>query len=387
MNDSPAALRAARALLDRAVRDRANAYGGSQALGIGWEVYLLPRIAALSGRALPDGATLSAIVPFGADAAVALECSLRGLRQPDFLFLVGRGEHAAIAGADAKLGLDVVDAAQISAETTARILAEGGPLAQGLIAALAPHGTAATDGYILTPRRALNDLILGGARPTGMPRPRLPARDHLVTIGLRGADLLHAVVTGSFAHAIVMGTDEAIEADASVDVAVLVTLAAHLMLGIWREGETPLTVARIPVEPPAPEQFAVAVEWARSRVLRAGGAWEAAIEAANRARPRIEARRRVQEALQPPLADPRVLDALGGARGRPGRIARAAAAVAYRAAILTALPPDTPDRSDALLAAIAAITRRDAAGLRALTIAAIRTALANQSTAREPIVP
>lgn len=380
MNDSPAALRAARALLDRAVRDRANTYGGSQALGTGWEAYLLPRIGALAGRALPDGAPLVAVAPFGADPAVALECALRGLRQPDFLFRVGHSAGAAIAGADAKLGLDVVDAAQIAAATTARILAEGGPLAQRIITGIAPPGTHAADGYILTPRRALNDLILGGTRPTGMPRPRLPARAQIVTIALRGADLLRAVATGPFARAIVEGTDEGGEADASVDVAVLVTLAAHLLLGIWREGETPLTVARIPVDPPAPGQLAAAVAWARARVLRAGEAWEAALHAADRARPRIEARRRVQEALQPPLADPHVLAALDGARGKPGRIARAAAAEAYRAALLAAVPPDTPDRSDALLAAIEAIRRREADSLRATTITAIRAAQQTATT-------
>src|SRR2546423_3937205 len=77
----PAATRAARALLDRAVRDRANAYGGSLALGTGWEEYLLPRVAVLADRNLPDGALLRAVTYFGADAAVALECSTRGLRQ------------------------------------------------------------------------------------------------------------------------------------------------------------------------------------------------------------------------------------------------------------------------------------------------------------------
>src|SRR4051812_44325260 len=97
------ALAAARALLDRAVRDRANAYGGSGALGIGWEEYLLPRVASLVGKTLPDGAVLHAARSFGAEAAVALECSTRGLRQPDFLFLVTKGDETAIAGADAKL--------------------------------------------------------------------------------------------------------------------------------------------------------------------------------------------------------------------------------------------------------------------------------------------
>ncbi len=247
------ALAAARALLDRAVRDRANAYGGSLALGAGWEEYLLPRVAVLVGKTLPDGTLLQAVRSFGAEAAVALECSVRGLRQPDFLFLVTRDGATAIAGADAKLGLDTVDAAQVSAETTARILAEGGPLAQGIIAALAPPETPAADGYILTPRRVLNDLILdSGARPSGMPRPRLPERSHVISVALRGADLLRVVPTGPFARALVDGTDEAVEADASVDVAVLLILAAHLLLGMWREGEIPLTVARIPIEPPAP---------------------------------------------------------------------------------------------------------------------------------------
>jgi hypothetical protein len=372
---TPAATRAARALLDRAVRDRANAYGGSLALGTGWEEYLLPRVAALTQHALPDGALLRAVTPFGADAAVAFECSTRGLRQPDFLFLIARDHTTAIAGADAKLGLDTVDAAQVSAETTARILAEGGPLAQGLIAGIAPPDTPAADGYIITPRRVLNDLILSGVRPSGLPRPRLPAQDHLVSISLRGADLLRAVITGPFARALVEGTDEAIEADASVDVAVLVVLAAHLLLGLWREGETPLTVARIPVDPPSPEQHDAALAWARARVLRAGSAWEAAVDVANRMRPRVQARQHVQEALQPPLADPRVLAALGGARGRPGRIARAAAAETYRAAILAAIPPQTPDRGDALSNAIHTIRTRDADALRAAVIAAIRDTL------------
>lgn len=383
MAPSRPALAAARALLDRAVRDRANAYGGSLALGAGWEEYLLPRVSALVGKTLPDGASLRAARPFGADMAVALECSARGLRQPDFLFLVARDGGTAIAGADAKLGLDTVDAAQVSAETTARILAEGGPLARGIIAALAPPDTPAADGYILTPRRVLNDLILDhGARPTGMPRPRLPERSRLISVALRGADLLRAVPTGPFARALVEGTDEAVEADASVDVAVLLILAAHLLLGMWREGETPLTVARIAIEPPGPEQYAPALEWARARVQRAGSAWEGAIQTANRARSRIEARARVQEALQPPLADPEVIAALGGVRGKPGRIARAAAAEAYRAALLAVLPPDLPDRGDAIVDALRAIRQRDAARLRALTIAAIRDAL--RRTASEP---
>lgn len=372
---SRTALAAARALLDRAVRDRANAYGGSLALGYGWEEYLLPRVPALVGRTLPDGTLLRAARPFGAEPAIALECSARGLRQPDFLFLVAREGVAGIAGADAKLGLDTVDAAQVSAATTARILVEGGPLAQATITALAPPETPATDGYILTPRRLLNELILDGARPTGMPRPRLPERSRLVTIALRGADLLHAVATGPFARALVEGTDEAVEADASVDVAVLLTLATHLLLGMWREGETPLIVGRIPIAPPAPEQYDTALTWARARVLRAGSAWEAAMLAAARARPRIEARARVQEALQPPLADPLVRDALNGARGKPGRVARAAAAEAYRAALLAALPPGVPDRGDALLDAIQVARRREMDALRALTIAAIRDAL------------
>jgi hypothetical protein len=372
---SRTALAAARALLDRAVRDRANAYGGSLALGYGWEEYLLPRVPALVGKTLPDGAFLHAARSFGADPTIALECSARGLRQPDFLFLIERDGTTGIAGADAKLGLDTVDAAQIAAATTARILAEGGPLAQGIIVALAPPQTPAVDGYILTPQRLLNDLVLDGARPNGMPRPRLPEPSHVVTVSLRGADLLRAVATGPFARALVEGTDEAIEADASVDVAVLITLAAHLLLGMWREGETPLIVGRIPVEPPAPQQYEAALAWGRARVLRAGSAWEAAVQAANRARPRIEARARVQEALQPPLADPQVRDALDGVRGKPGRIARSAAADAYRTALLAALPPDVPDRGDALLDAIQTARRREMDALRALTIAAIRDAL------------
>ncbi|MCA1723006.1 MAG: hypothetical protein LC748_01875, partial [Thermomicrobia bacterium] len=248
---SRTAIAAARALLDRAVRDRANAYGGSLALGDGWEGYLLPRVPALIGKTLPDGAFLHAALAFGAEPTIALECSARGLRQPDFLFLITRDGATGIAGADAKLGLDTVDAAQIAAATTARILGEGGPLAQAIITTLAPPETPAMDGYILTPQRALNDLILDGARPNGMPRPRLPERSHLVLISLRGADLLRAVPTGPFARALVEGTDEAIEADTSVDVAVLITLAAHLLLGMWREGETPLVVGRIAIEPPA----------------------------------------------------------------------------------------------------------------------------------------
>jgi hypothetical protein len=381
---SRTALAAARALLDRAVRDRANAYGGSLALGYGWEEYLLPRVPALVGKALPDGALLLAAHFFGADPAVALECSARGLRQPDFLFLVERDGTTGIAGADAKLGLDTVDAAQIAAATTARILAEGGPLAQGIIAALAPPETPATDGYILTPNRILNDLVLDGARPNGMPRPRLPERSHVVTISLRGADLLRAVATGPFARALIEGTDEALEADASVDVAVLVTLAAHLLLGMWREGETPLIIGRIPIEPPPPEQYETALEWGRTRVVRAGSAWEAAVQAANRARPRIEARAQVQEALQPPLADPQVRDALDGVRGKPGRIARAAAAVAYRTALLATLPPDIPDRGDALLDAIQTARRQEMDTLRARTIAAIHDAL-HRTTEAEPV--
>ena len=377
---SRTALAAARALLDRAVRDRANAYGGSLALGYGWEEYLLPRVPALVGKALPDGALLHAVRSFGADPAVALECSARGLRQPDFLFLVERDGIPGIAGADAKLGLDTVDAAQIAAPTTARILAESGPLAQGIIAALAPSETVATDGYILTPSRILNDLVLDGARPNGMPRPRLPERSHLVTISLRGADLLRAVPTGPFARALVAGTDEAIEADASVDVAVLITLAAHLLLGMWREGETPLVIGRIPVEPPAPEHYETALEWGHTRVLRVGSAWEAAVQAANRARPRIEARARVQEALQPPLADPQIRDALDNVRGKVGRMARAAAAAAYRHALIAALPPDLPDRGDVLLDAIQTARRREMDTLRAVTIAAIRDALRHPYT-------
>jgi hypothetical protein len=372
---TPAANRAARALLDRAVRDRANAYGGSLALGTGWEEYLLPRVAALAGRALPDGALLIAVTPFGADPAVALECSTRGLRQPDFLFLIDRDNRTAIVGADAKLGLDTVDAAQVAAETTARILAEGGPLAQGLIASISPPETPAADGYIITPQRVLNDLVLDGIRPSGMPRPRLPARDYLITITLPGADLLRAVATGPFARAVVEGTDDAVEADRSVDVAVLVVLAAHLLLGMWREGVTPLTVARIPIDPPAPEEYERALAWAGARVLRAGSAWEAAVDVANRMRPRVHARQRVQEALQPPLADPAILAALGGVRGRAGRVARAAAADAFRTAILAALPLDTPDRGDALVEAIQAIRRDNTPALRALMIGAIRDAL------------
>jgi hypothetical protein len=375
---------AARALLDRGVRDRANAYGGSLALGAGWEEYLLPRVAALVGRALPDGASLQAARSFGADMAVALECSARGLRQPDFLFLIERDGTVGIAGADAKLGLDTVDAAQVAAETTARILAEGGPLAQAIITDLAPPDTPAADGYILTPRRVLNDLVLDGVRPSGMPRPRLPERSHIITVALRGADLLPVVPTGPYARALVEGTDEAIEADASVDVAVLLILAAHLLLGMWREGETPLTVSRIPIDPPTPEQYEPALEWARARVLRAGNAWEGAIQTANRMRPRIEARARVQEALQPPLADPQVVAALGGARGRPGRIARAAAAATYRAAILAALPTDLPDRGDAIVATIQTIRRRDADALRVVTIAAIHEALRSAASASPP---
>ncbi|GEM_PF-4771505 len=381
---SRTALAAARALLDRAVRDRANAYGGSLALGYGWEEYLLPRVSALVGKTLPDGALLHAARSFGADPAIAFECSARGLRQPDFLFLVTRDGASGIAGADAKLGLDTVDAAQVSAETTARILTEGGPLAQAIIAALAPPETPAIDGYILTPERILNDLILDGARPNGMPRPRLPAQSHVVTISLRGADLLRAVATGPFARALVEETDEAIEADASVDVAVLITLATHLLLGMWREGETPLVIGRIPVEPPAAEQYDIVLAWSRARVLRAGSAWEAAAQAAHRARPRIEARGRVQEALQPPLADPEVRDALDGARGKPGRIARSAAAEAYRTALLAALPPDVPDRGDALLDAIQTARRREMDALRALTIAAIRDALRRADSATLP---
>lgn len=372
---SPTATAAARALLNRDVRDRANAYGGSQALGIGWEAYLLPRVVALVGKILPDGAHLDAALLFGADPAIAFECSTRGLRQPDFLFLVTKDGTTGIAGADAKLGLDTVDAAQIAAETTGRILAEGGPLAQAVIAALAPPETPAVDGYILTPRRILNDLILDGVRPSGMPRPRLPDPSHLISIAVRGEDLLRAVSTGPFARALVEGTDEAIEADASVDVAVLLILATHLLLGMWREGETPLTIARIPVEPPAPEQYDTALEWARSRVLRAGNAWEAAVQTANRMQSRIQARARVQEALQPPLADPRVLAALDGARGKPGRIARSAAAETYRSAILAALPANIPDRGDALWDAIQTIRRRDADALCDVVIAAIHDAL------------
>lgn len=375
MPASPTATAAARALLNRDVRDRANAYGGSQALGVGWEEYLLPRVTALVGKTLPDGALLNAALPFGADPAIAFECSTRGLRQPDFLFLVTRDGATGIAGADAKLGLDTVDAAQIAAETTGRILVEGGPLAQAVIAALAPPETPAVDGYILTPRRVLNDLILDGVRPSGMPRPRLPDSSHLMSVAVRGEDLLRAVSTGPFARALVAGTDEAMEADASVDVAVLLILAAHLLLGMWREGETPLTVARTPIEPPAPERYDTALEWARARVLRAGNAWEAAVQTANRMQSRIQARARVQEALQPPLADPRVLAALDGARGKPGRIARSAAAEAYRKGILATLPTDVPDRGDALWDVIQTIRRRDADALRDAVITAIHDAL------------
>ncbi len=83
----------------------------------------------------------------------------------------------------------------------------------------------------------------------------------------------------------------------------------------------------------------------------------------------------MQEALQPPLADPQVIAALGGVRGKPGRIARSAAAEAYRAALLAALPPDLPDRGDAIVDALRTIRQRDMDRFRAVTIAAIQDAL------------
>jgi len=380
---SPAATAAARALLDRAVRDRANIYGGSGALGVGWEAYLLPRVVNLVGRDLPDGARLVAQVPFGAIDAIALECSTRGLRQPDFLFLIEHEGVVSIAGADAKLGLDTVDAKQIAAETTGRILIEGGPRAQAAITALAAfapdstdgtNGTGsipAADGYILTPQRVLNDLVLSGTRPRGMPPPHLPAHTQIVTVSLSGTALLGAVATGPFARALVEGTDEAHEADTFIDAAVLLTLAAHLLLGVWREQETPLTVSRIPADAPQDAEFAPALQWGRERVRIAGNAWEAATMAADRAKPRLIARARVQEALQPPMTDPSFLPP-AYLRGRAGRIARTVAATTYRDALLTALPPDLPDRSDALIAAITAIGQRDAEQLRAAVSAALR---------------
>ena len=385
---SPAATAAAHALLDRAVRDRANIYGGSGALGVGWEAYLLPRVVNLVGRDLPDGARLVAQVPFGAIDAIALECSTRGLRQPDFLFLIEREGVVGIAGADAKLGLDTVDAKQIAAETTGRILTEGGPRAQAAITALiafAPArtddtggtddigsmgSTPAADGYILTPQRVLNDLVLSGTRPRGMPPPHLPARTQIVTVALSGTALLGAVATGPFARALVEGTDEAHEADTFIDAAVLLTLAAHLLLGVWREQETPLTVSRIPADAPQDAEFAPALQWGRERVRIAGSAWEAATMAADRAKPRLIARARVQEALQPPMTDPSFLPP-AYLRGRTGRIARTVAATTYRDALLAALPPDLPDRSDALIAAITAISQRDAEQLRAAVSAAL----------------
>ena len=371
--NTPAAVAAARALLNRAVRDRANVYGGSNAVGLGWEVYLLPRIGVLAGRTLPDEARLVAVVPFGAVDAVALECAARGLRQPDFLFLVEASDSTrGIAGADAKLGLDTVDAKQIAAETTARILTEGGPLAQAAIAALAPADTPAADGYILTPRRTLNDLVLDGARPIGMPPPKLPARNHLVQIALTGAALLAAVATGSFARALVEGTDEAHEADTQIDPAILLVLAAHLLLGVWREHETPLIVGRIGVSVPTEDEYERALLWGRERVFRAGNAWEAATVAADKAKPRIAARARVQEALQPPMGNPAFLPP-AYLRGKEGRTARARVATVYRDALLAALPPDTPDRSDALLAAFETIKRYDADRLQAAVAAALRT--------------
>lgn len=383
---SPAATAAARALLDRAVRDRANIYGGSGALGVGWEAYLLPRVVNLVGRDLPDGARLVAQVPFGAIDAIALECSTRGLRQPDFLFLIEHEGVVRIAGADAKLGLDTVDAKQIAAETTGRILIEGGPRAQAAITALAAfapdstdgtngtNGTSsipAADGYILTPQRVLNDLVLSGTRPRGMPPPHLPARTQIVTVALSGTALLGAVATGPFARALVEGTDEAHEADTFIDAAVLLTLAAHLLLGVWREQETPLTVSRIPADAPQDAEFAPALQWGRERVRIAGSAWEAATMAADRAKPRLIARARVQEALQPPMTDPSFLPPTY-LRGRTGRIARTVAATTYRDGLLAALPPDLPDRSDALIAALTAIGQRDAEQLRAAVSAALR---------------
>lgn len=369
---SPAATIAARALLDRAVRDRANIYGGSGAVGVGWEAYLLPRVAVLIGQALPDGARLVAQVPFGAIDAIALECSARGLRQPDFLFLIAHEGAVGIAGADAKLGLDTVDAKQIAAETTARILAEGGPLAQAAIAALAPVGTSAVDGYILTPQRLLNDLVLNGTRPRGMPPPTLPARTQIVTVALTGAALLAAVSTGPFARALVEGTDEAYDVDHLIDPAVLLVLAAHLLLGIWREHETPLIVPRVSAEPPTEAEQATALRWGQERVRQSGSAWEAATAAADKAKPRVAARARVGEALQPPMSDPSFLP-LVYLRGKIGRTARALAAMTYRTTLLAALPPDLPDRSDALLAAINAVRQRDTEMLYATVAAALRT--------------
>jgi len=371
--NTPAAIAAARALLDRVVRDRANVYGGSNAVGLGWEVYLLPRIGVLQGRTLPDGSRLAAVGSFGAVDAIALECSARGLRQPDFLFLTEDLDGATgIAGADAKLGLDTVDAKQIAAETTARILAEGGPLAQAAIAALAPAGTPAADGYIITPRRTLNDLVLGGTRPIGMPPPKLPPRDHIVQIALTGAALLASVATGGFARALVEGGDEAHEADTQIDPAVLLVLAAHLLIGIWREHETPLIVGRIAVAVPTEDEYDRALRWGQERVGRGGNAWEAATAAADKAKPRIAARALVGEALQPPMGDLRYLPP-PHLRGKEGRTARARVANAYRDALLAALPPDTPDRSDALLAALDAIKRSDATRLQSAVAAALRT--------------
>jgi hypothetical protein len=152
---------------------------------------------------------------------------------------------------------------------------------------------------------------------------------------------------------------------------VLLVLAAHLLIGIWREHETPLVVGRIGVAVPTEDEYERALRWGRERVGRAASAWEAATAAADKAKPRILARARVQEAMQPPMGDPRFLPPQN-LRGKEGRTARARVAVAYRDALLAALPPDTPDRSDALLAAFEAIKRRDAARLQAAVAAALR---------------
>ncbi len=346
-------------------------------LGNGWEAYLLPYVPTLVGDLLPDGAMLAASVSFGAEPPIALECSGRGLRQPDFLFLVMTGDDEFIAGADAKLGLDVADAAQVSAETTARILAEGGPLAQAAIAALDAPAAATANGYILTPQRALNDLILRGSRPVGMPAPKLPERTHLLPVAVRGKALLAAVTTGQFARDLVEGTDEAFEVDTFIDPAVLLVLATHLLLGMWRESETPLIVPRVIVDAPTGDEYDRALRWGQERVRRAGSAWEAAIDAQHRAKPRLDARAQVQDALQPPLADPAVLTALGDVRGKMARVARTAAAHAYRDALLTRLPADLPDRGDALVDALRGIRQREAEMLRGAVIAAIRQALAS----------
>ena len=177
MPASPTATAAARALLNRDVRDRANAYGGSQALGIGWEEYLLPRVV---GTRRKDTAGRRASRR-GAGSSGRTRQSRSNARR------AGCGSRTSSSSSQktGRRGSPARTRNSASIPWTPRksppkrrrgSSPKGGPLAQAVIAALAPPETPAVDGYILTPRRILNDLILDGVRPSGMPRPRLPDR-------------------------------------------------------------------------------------------------------------------------------------------------------------------------------------------------------------------